>query len=388
MDVVLCGVSGYGDQYASILFENDKDINWVGAVDPFPERIPDKYKTNTSGLHVFDSLENFYKSKTADLCIVSSPIAFHSSQSILALENGSHVYCEKPIAALPGEVAAMIEARDKSGKFLAVGYQMCHSDALLKLKHDINETRIYGKPVRLKTRVLWPRDRDYYNRGSKWAGREKDSSGRWVLDSVANNATAHYLQNMLYILGEKNRTIYPDTVTAVLMRANPIQMYDTAFIRIEAGNTEILFIASHCLEHEGGVQGIYEFENGKIMYNNETGLTGILDNGETIEYGNPHEPSQKIFWKLVSSLRGENEVGFSCPPEAASVHNRIMIAALLSAEIGTFETTDVKDNFVYVPGLDKICLDCYENAAMPDEKWVNPGKKINLSDIRIDTYGS
>jgi hypothetical protein len=49
-----------------------------------------------------------------------------------------------------------------------------------------------GRPKRLKTLVLWPRDFAYYNRND-WAGKKTDQNGRPVLDSVAHNATSHFL---------------------------------------------------------------------------------------------------------------------------------------------------------------------------------------------------
>ncbi|MDR2568723.1 MAG: hypothetical protein LBD23_00315, partial [Oscillospiraceae bacterium] len=84
MRVVLCGVGGYGVEYARQLLGNNRGVSWVGAVDPYPERVDKIYTENADGLLWFKTLEEFYASNTADLCIVSSPIAFHCAQSILA----------------------------------------------------------------------------------------------------------------------------------------------------------------------------------------------------------------------------------------------------------------------------------------------------------------
>ena len=387
--VVVCGVGGHGQVYVRELLQYAEkyDLRWVGAVEPFPDKVSNKNDIDSAGVPWFESPEEFYCNHTADLCIISSPIAFHASQSILALQNGSHVLCEKPVAALPSDAAAMKNARDASGKFLGIAYQWSYSDTIHRLKQDILDG-MYGKPLRLSTCYLVPRNRTYYDRGSGWAGRIKDSAGHWVLDSVANNAAAHYLHNMFFILGGPGNSIMPDTLSAVLMRANPIEMYDTAFLRMDWENTVISFGATHAGENDDGITSRFEFENGTVTYN-EAGnarFTGTLRNGKTVDYGSPDKEPVKPFFKVLASLRGEKALGFSCPVEAALPHNRVMIAALLSAEIGSFpEAHDDGERF-FVPGLDDICRVFDHDLHLPNAQWAKPGAVIRLDDPRIDSW--
>ena len=53
----------------------------------------------------------------------------------------------------------------------------------------------------MKTMVSWPRDDAYYD-PQGWKGKRFCQDGNAVNDSIAMNATAHYLHNMLFILGE------------------------------------------------------------------------------------------------------------------------------------------------------------------------------------------
>jgi len=158
----------------------------------------------------------------------------------------------------------MREVRDRTGKSVAIGYQWSFSEAIQKLKHDVMQLSL-GKAKRLKTLVLWPRDEAYFAR-NRWAGAIKDAKGNPVLDSPVNNACAHYLHNMLYVLGHcVDRSAQPRRVTAELYRAQPIQNYDTAAIRvITLDGTELLFIVSHSTA----------IQRGPILY----ALEGI-DNG-------------------------------------------------------------------------------------------------------------
>jgi hypothetical protein len=65
---------------------------------------------------------------------------------------------------------------------------------------------------------------DAYYQRSFWSGRIKDDNGNWILDSVASNATAHYIHNMFYVLGnEVDKSAVPVEVAAELYRANNIE---------------------------------------------------------------------------------------------------------------------------------------------------------------------
>src|SRR5690606_23790349 len=137
--------------------------------------------------------------------------------------------CEKPLSATVDEALAMIEARDRANRTVAVGYQLSYSKKIQALKQDMMNG-VFGKPIRFRTMALWPRADSYYDRA--WAGRIQDDHGRLIFDSVANNATAHYIHNMFYVLGKEiDRSAQPARVTAELYRARLIQNYDTAVMR-------------------------------------------------------------------------------------------------------------------------------------------------------------
>ena len=53
-----------------------------------------------------------------DIIDVCTPNNYHMPLSVAALDAGKHVICEKPLAATPDEIRAMISARDRSGKLL------------------------------------------------------------------------------------------------------------------------------------------------------------------------------------------------------------------------------------------------------------------------------
>ena len=58
-----------------------------------------------------------------DMVYVLTPNKSHSYITIDALEAGSHVMCEKPMAKTAKEARAMVEASKRTGKLLTIGYQ-------------------------------------------------------------------------------------------------------------------------------------------------------------------------------------------------------------------------------------------------------------------------
>lgn len=60
--------------------------------------------------HIFTSLEKMAESPLIDAVYIASPNYLHASQSILCMNRGKHVLCEKPFASNAREVREMIAA--------------------------------------------------------------------------------------------------------------------------------------------------------------------------------------------------------------------------------------------------------------------------------------
>lgn len=65
--------------------------------------------------HTFTSLEEMASSPLIDAVYIASPNFLHAEQSILCMQNGKHVLCEKPLASNAREARAMIAASEQYG---------------------------------------------------------------------------------------------------------------------------------------------------------------------------------------------------------------------------------------------------------------------------------
>lgn len=393
--IVLVGIGGYGGQYVMALtnWKGERDWEVVGIVDPLADKAQRRTEAMALCNRVYNTLDDFYAEQQADLAVIASPIQYHCEQTCAALAHGTNVLCEKPICAVIQQAYEMIKARDKAdGKFVAIGYQWSFSPQMQALKADIL-SGMYGAPKRLKTIALWPRNDAYYGRNN-WAGGLKSAKGDWILDSPVNNATAHYLHNMLYVTGPAvDRSATPVSVQAELYRANPITNYDTASLRVLTDNgAEILFYTTHAVSRLRGPEFVYEFEKGTVYYDTrKRHMWGETQDGQVKEYGNPH---QGVEYKLGDSIKASlGEGRIVCGPEAAMMHTLCMNGAQESVpNVKEFPWRDVYkmgapgSQVRVMTGLAEQMAEAYEKNMLPGEcrpqPWTQIGRKMSLADYR------
>ncbi|KPL07499.1 hypothetical protein AMJ86_04380, partial [bacterium SM23_57] len=319
VSILMVGIGGYGELYLKTLWEDvaSESYDLCGIVDPIADRSAHFTQVQECTIPVFSKIKDFYGTgSSADLAVIASPIHCHVPQAYTALKHGSNVLCEKPIAGTIQDVETLINARDASGKGVMIGYQWSYSQAIQALKMDIM-SGLFGKPIRLRTLCFWPRDDIYYSRND-WAGRIKSDDGVWILDSPVNNAMAHFLHNLFYILGpETHLSAIPQEVTAELYRAVPIENYDTAACRIVTSDgTELLFYGSHVTAINKDPMFRFEFEDAVITFDETSGEIIAADNkGNQKHYGSPDDDHQ--FRKLFDAIEAvRHPRPIICGPEA------------------------------------------------------------------------
>jgi predicted dehydrogenase len=401
VSLVMVGVGGMGAAYLeALLARKDEGLFRItGAVDPQPNRCKQYVEMRGMGVPCFISLQDFYRNRKAELAVISSPIQMHMPQTTFALSKGSHVLCEKPAAGTIQEVRAAIEAEKAAARWVAVGYQWSFSAAIQALKEDVR-AGLFGAARRFKCLYLWPRDEGYYGRND-WAGRRRDAEGAWVLDSPVQNAMAHDLHNMFYVLGRtKGTSARPVEVEAELYRANAIENFDTAAARVRTDDgVEILFLVSHVSEEDRGPVLTYEFEKAVVRCDSRTsGLWAEFPDGARKDYGLPDaEPMAKL-WLSIAGAREEGGRPL-CGLEAAASQTLCMngiqdsmpeVRDFPQALVRVVDTPGARGPAVATPGarrrvvegLDEAMTACYEAWKLPSEKgidWSAKGETVDLA---------
>ncbi|MFZ4658877.1 MAG: Gfo/Idh/MocA family protein [Caldilineaceae bacterium] len=393
VNVVLVGAGGYGDFYLRSLRAEaaDHQVNLVGVVDPTINGSPLATALQEAKISLYQELATALQREAVHLFVIAAPIHWHVPYAQTALAHGATVLCEKPLCATLQEATQLLAAQQQAGRFVAVGYQWSFSAAIGALKADILAGRL-GAPRRFKAAVLWPRTATYYARNN-WAGRLRMPDGRWVLDSPVSNATAHYLHNLFYLLGDRRESsAHPVTVQAELYQANPIQNCDTAALRCTTANgVEILYYASHAIPETAGPRFHLEFDDAVVTYDTTNAgptspdaIVAQFKTGHRHSYGFPFADEARKLWQSVAAVRGGAPV--ACDLLAATAHVRAINGMHESMPIiHRFPAALIQQQgeLTWVSGLQTALATCYEKNCLPSEldelAWAHPGRVIDMT---------
>ena len=390
--VVVIGIGGYGSHYIKWLHELQSNgrAYVCAVVDPFAEQSEWWPRLAKANVPRYNSLSDFLQDRSpADLAIIASPIAVHADQTCDALKARMNVLCEKPMAATIQDATRIQDARDRAARLLEIGYQWSFSKAIQQLKSDVISGRL-GAPIRLATCVSWPRSNAYYRRNS-WAGRIRDTDGRWVLDSPISNATAHFLHNMLYVLGPTtDRSATPTAITSECYRANAIENFDAACCRIECRECkDVSFFAAHCTRTIVGPEFRFEFDDAIVKYWGDGDIVAQFTNGETRNYGDPAADSSRKLRLTVERCGITHDRRALCGPEAARAHI-LCVNGMQETPVHAFNPALIRERnlgsdetLTYVPGLEQIMYKGYLRGSLFSEmetSWAHKAERVVLAD--------
>ena len=363
MKILLVGTGGFGAGYIKTLLKNtDESVIWAGAADPYmtPET---RALLEENRIPVFSSMEEYYVSNTADLTVFCTPTYLHREQCVYALSRGSHVLCEKPLAPTEEDGHAMLAAEEAYGKFIAIGFQWSYAPPILQLKRDILEG-VLGDPISLKTAISWPRNLDYFSRSTGWAGSIQ-RNGRLVLDSIASNACAHYLHNMLFLLGERmEESARVAKLEGRCLRANAIENFDTCTLKMDTETgAKLYFAATHAADQLRNPCFEYRFTGGTVSLSWEKGasMRAVFSDGTEKDYGIP--PSSADFSKLqicIDAIRQGTRP--PCTVKTALPHAMCIEKLYRQIPVENFQNVVFNrgKNRMEVPGLFERLCEAYE----------------------------
>lgn len=136
------GFAGVGwiglNRMKSIVENNLVEVKYIA--DPV-ETFTTKAKEISPGAEITYLFDNLLD-KDIDGIVISTPSAFHARQSILALESGYSVFCQKPLGRTKEETALIIKSAKDSDRLLSVDLSYRHLSGVSKIKSLIDEGAI------------------------------------------------------------------------------------------------------------------------------------------------------------------------------------------------------------------------------------------------------
>lgn len=119
--IIGCGGIANGKHLPSL--SKLENVELAAFCDIVEERAAEaKKQYGSADAEIYTDYQELLKDETLDIVHVLTPNISHAEISIAALEAGKHVMCEKPMAKTAAEAQLMLEAAERTGKKLTIGY--------------------------------------------------------------------------------------------------------------------------------------------------------------------------------------------------------------------------------------------------------------------------
>ncbi|MCF7559677.1 Gfo/Idh/MocA family oxidoreductase [Sabulilitoribacter multivorans] len=215
LGVALVGLGGYSKWQLAPALLDTKYCYLAGIVTGTPSKGKEwmrTYNIPKENVYNYDNFDEIAKNSAIDIVYVVLPNSMHADFSIRAAKAGKHVICEKPMAVSVAECDAIINACNKAGVKLSVGYRM-QSDPYT------NEVKRLVKEKPFGTVQYVSSDAGYYSGGNpnQWRLNKKLSGGGALV-----NMGVYAIQSNIYGTGTN-----PISVSAQEFSTRPEYFKDT-----------------------------------------------------------------------------------------------------------------------------------------------------------------
>ncbi|NRA40480.1 MAG: Gfo/Idh/MocA family oxidoreductase [Planctomycetes bacterium] len=126
----------------------------------------------------YTSVEEMFEKEDIDVVSIATPNSLHKPFTLMAIANGCHVLCEKPMAMNTAEAEEMLAAADKAGTRIMINFSYRFNDASWGIKDQVKDGAL-GEVYTGRTR--WTR-RDGFPGFGGWFGTKKLSGGGPLID--------------------------------------------------------------------------------------------------------------------------------------------------------------------------------------------------------------
>lgn len=136
--IIGCGGIANGKHMPSL--RHLDNVEMVAFCDIIEERaVKAKNQYGSADAKVYTDYKELLADKSIDVVHVCTPNRSHSFITVDALEAGKDVMCEKPMAINSVEAKKMLDAAERTGRLLTIGYQSRQRADSRYLKHEVEE---------------------------------------------------------------------------------------------------------------------------------------------------------------------------------------------------------------------------------------------------------
>ncbi len=153
LGVALVGLGRYSRGQLAPALQETEHCELRGIVTGSPSKIPkwrQRYDIPEGNVYNYETMPEIADNGDIDVVYIVLPPGLHAEYSIIGAEAGKHVWCEKPMAMNVEECRNMIDAADKNGVQLTVGYRMQHEPVTQTIIR-YGEEEVYGAVQAVET---------------------------------------------------------------------------------------------------------------------------------------------------------------------------------------------------------------------------------------------
>jgi UDP-N-acetyl-2-amino-2-deoxyglucuronate dehydrogenase len=205
----------------------------------------------------YDIVELLSAEKDIDVVSICSPNGFHATHSILSLNAGFHVLCEKPMAISASDCGKMIQAAEKANRRLFAIKQNRFNPPVAAVKKIIDEGKL-GNILSVQLSCFWNRNNEYYE--NSWKGTADLDGG------TLYTQFSHFVDLLYWMIGDIDEVF---SYTSNCMHKGIIDFEDTGVV---------------ILKFQNGVLGTINYTVNSFEKNMEGSLTIFGEKG-TVKIG-------------------------------------------------------------------------------------------------------
>ncbi|GAB3313417.1 Gfo/Idh/MocA family oxidoreductase [Hymenobacter humi] len=151
LGVALVGLGKYSTGQLAPALQQTKWCRLAGIVTGSPAkaaRWKQEYNLSDKSIYDYKTFDRIADNPDIDIVYVVLPNALHAEYVVRAAQAGKHVICEKPMATSAADARRMIEAVQKAGKKLSIGYRL-HFEPHHREMMRLGQQQVFGPVQRL-----------------------------------------------------------------------------------------------------------------------------------------------------------------------------------------------------------------------------------------------
>lgn len=248
-------------------YNNNPDVEIKGFYDYDENRA--RELAEIYGGRAYPSFEELIADDSVTAVSVCSPNFLHAEHTIMALEAGKDVLCEKPMAPSLSEAQAMLEVQKKTGRILMLGHNQRLVPTHIKAKQLLDQG-VIGRTLYLQTNFQHAGPENWsIERGTTWFF-DKNKAKYGVLGDLGS----HKIDLIRFLLNDEIEQVF--TSTSTLDKCNQdgklIELEDNAvcMFKMCSGIQGLMHVSWTNYGHEDNSTVIYGTEGTMKIFANET----------------------------------------------------------------------------------------------------------------------